>query len=83
VNLGTHEVSILCPKLDILFLIVTEYIGLFPIPKQFLKKISSSPPGGKSSILKIPVYKLYECPNVPAAKFVHVVSLLEYYSQLK
>jgi hypothetical protein len=51
--------------------------------KAFLKKISSSAPGGKSDILKIPVWKLYECPSLPAGKFIQLLSLLKYYSQLK
>jgi hypothetical protein len=51
--------------------------------KLFLNKISSSAPGGRSCILKIPVWKLYECPSLLAAKFVQSVSLLKYYGQLK
>jgi hypothetical protein len=57
--------------------------GLFLVRKPYLKKISSSAPGGKSSTLNIPVGKLHECPSLSAAKFIQLVSLLKYYSQLK
>jgi hypothetical protein len=35
------------------FLLATEHIALFPVLKPFLKKISSSASGDKSSILKL------------------------------
>jgi hypothetical protein len=73
----------MCTTGNTFFFLATEHISLFPVLKPFLKKISSSSPGGKSSILKIPVWKLYECPSLPAAKFIQSVSLLKYYSQLK
>jgi hypothetical protein len=65
------------------FLLATKYIDIFPALKPFLKKISSSAPGDESSILRIPVWKLYECPSLSEAKFIQLISLLKYYSQLK
>jgi hypothetical protein len=62
-----------------LFLLAIERIGLFSVLKPYVKKISSSAPGGESSTLK----KLYECPSLSAAKFIPLISLLKYYGQLK
>jgi hypothetical protein len=39
----------------------------------FKKKFSISAYGGKNSTLNIPVWKLYECPSLPAAKFIQLV----------
>jgi hypothetical protein len=57
--------------------------GLFPVLKQFLKKISNSAPSGKSSILKIPVWKLNESPSFPAGKFIQLVSLFKWHREFK
>jgi hypothetical protein len=61
--------------MEILFLLATEHMGLLPVLQQFLKKISSSAPGSKNNVLKISVWKLYDCQTLPAAKFIQLVSL--------
>jgi hypothetical protein len=53
-----------------LFLLTAEHAGLFPTLKPFLKKISTSAPGGRSNKLKIQEWKLYEFPSLPAEKFI-------------
>jgi hypothetical protein len=67
-----------------LFLLSTEHIGLSPVLKPLLlKKISSYAPDGKSGILKISAWKLYEYPSLPAEKFIQLVTLSKYYNPLK
>jgi hypothetical protein len=55
----------------------------FSCTEAIFKKISSSAPGGKISTMTTPLWKLHECPSLPAAKYIQLVSLLKYYSQLK